>query len=212
MTPELLISEGRRLARPSFLFRSQGSGPPAAIWHERNDAEAKTGFRWWISVDARFIPGFENQSGGYVALLTDERDCEGGRVELKARPDRPGVPLYATEELILPPIEAVFARGSESVGHWLVDNNWSRDERYNDNFRDRNIVRGYERIWFNEYPLYRDDGIYAMTGGWHFPGADDDWYELMDEQLMILTFQDSEPWVEAWRLGNGQFRVIQRVT
>jgi hypothetical protein len=54
--------------------------------------------------------------------------------------------------------------------------------------------------------------IYAMLGGWHFPGQDDDWAELVDEQLMVLTFRDSEPWVEGWRMRSGDFKVIQRIT
>jgi hypothetical protein len=44
------------------------------------------------------------------------------------------------------------------------------------------------------------------------PMADDDWHDLLDEQLMVFTIRDSEPWVEAWRTRTGQFRVIQRIT
>ena len=51
-----------------------------------------------------------------------------------------------------------------------------------------------------------------LLGGWHFPMADDDWHELIDEQLIAFTIRDSEPWVEAWRMRAGQFRVIQRIT
>ena len=48
--------------------------------------------------------------------------------------------------------------------------------------------------------------------GWHWPRADSDWHEMLDDQLMIFTLRDSEPWVEAWRTRSNQFRVIQRIT
>ena len=34
----------------------------------------------------------------------------------------------------------------------------------------------------------------------------------LDDQLLVFTLRDSEPWVEAWRTKTGQFRVIQRIT
>ncbi len=40
----------------------------------------------------------------------------------------------------------------------------------------------------------------------------DDWHDLLDEKLILLTVRDSEPWVEAWLTGTGQFKVIQRIT
>ncbi len=39
-----------------------------------------------------------------------------------------------------------------------------------------------------------------------------DWHDLLDEHLMVFTLRDCEPWVEAWRLRSGEFRVIQRIT
>ena len=214
MTPDMLISEGRRLARPSVFLRSVGSGPVAAIWHNLDVAEVEeTGYRCWITVDARYVPGLPKDFSGYVSVFTDERNCEGGRIEVhQALPKRPGIELHATNESVRPPIEAVFVRGSEAIGEWLAANEWPRDERYNDNFRDRDIVSEYEREWVKEYPLYRQDDTFAVLGGWHFPCADDDWYRLADEQLMVLTVRDSEPWVEAWRLRTSEFSVIQRVT
>jgi hypothetical protein len=107
---------------------------------------------------------------------------------------------------------AVFARGTEVVGEWIRSNGWDRTERYNNNFKDKDLVRDYEEIWFREFPIYFDSDIYAILGGWHFPGPDDDWHDLIDEQLMIVTIRDSEPWVEAWRTRTSQFKVIQRIT
>ena len=214
MTSEELIKEGRALERPCAFLRPHGTGPVAAIWHERDDEEIEsTGFHCWLTVDARQIPGLPERIPGYVSVLTDEERCQGGRVEIvESWPGRPGTELFARSESVLPPIDAVFAHGSEAVQQWLASNNWPRNERYNNNFSDKAVVAPYERVWFREYPLYREDEIYAVLGGWHWPGPDDDWHELVDDQLMVLTVRDSEPWVEAWHTRKGQFKVIQRIT
>ncbi len=214
MTPDILISEGQRLSRRCIVLGPSGNGPVAAIWHEPDEDEIEaTGYRCWITVDARFVPGLPKSVAGFLSVFTDERKCQGGRVEQHSiLPKRPGIELHASEESILPPIEAVFVRGSETVGEWLASNNWPLNERYNKNFPDSAIVEKYEREWFKQYPLYRQDDAYAVLGGWHWPGPDDDWYELIDELLMVLTVHESKPWVEAWHLRNGEFKVIQRIT
>jgi hypothetical protein len=113
---------------------------------------------------------------------------------------------------VLPPIDAVFARGSEVVGEWIRSHGWERTDRYNDNFKDAAIVLEYQRLWQREFPIYFESDIHAVLGGWHLPMPDDDWHELLDEQLMVLTIRNSEPWVEAWRMRTGKFKVIQRHT
>jgi hypothetical protein len=150
---------------------------------------------------------------GYLSVFTDDERCEGGRVEITPSwPKRAGTELYAHAAAVLPPIDAVFARGSEAIGEWIRSHGWERTDRYNDNFKDAAIVREYERVWMREFPLYSESDIYAVLGGWHFPCGDDDWSDLIDEHLMVLTIRDSEPWVEAWRTRMGQLRVIQRIT
>ncbi len=113
---------------------------------------------------------------------------------------------------MLPPIDAVFARGSGIVEAWIKSHGWDRHERYNNNFKDKAVVDAYDDVHRQEYPLYFESDIYAMLGGWHWPGQDHDWHDLIDEQLMVLTLRDSEPWVEAWRTRAGKFKVIQRIT
>ena len=214
MTPAELLAEGRRLERPCVLLRAQGPGTAAGFWYSPDeDGISATGSRCWLSVDATFIPGLDPGISGYVTVYTNETSYRGGRIEITGEyPSRPGIPLHAQPASILPPIDAVLAKGSARVDEWLHANRWSRRTRYNDNFKDRAIVQEYERIYFEEYPLYRGDGVYAALGGWHWPGPDDDWHDLIDDHLMILTVHSSEPWVEAWRFRNGQFGVIQRIT
>lgn len=212
MTAEQLIEEGRRLQRPCVFLRPEGTEPVAGIWHE-HDADDSTGHHRWLTVDSGHVPGLPSSVMGYLSVFTDDKKCQDGRVEVSPSwPNRGGTKLYAHPASVLPPIDAVFARGSEAVGEWIRSHGWKRTDRYNDNFKDAAIVREYERVWQREFPIYLQSDIYAVLGGWHWPCADDDWHDLIDEQLMVLTIRDSEPWVEAWRTGTGQFKVIQRVT
>jgi hypothetical protein len=214
MTPEQLIAEGRKLQRPSVFLRPEGAGPVAAVWHEPDQEEINfSGHRCWLTVDVRHVPGLPTSISGYLSIFTDTKRCEGGRVERALSwPKRGGTRLYAHAVSVLPPIDAVFARGSDAVGQWLRSHGWDRTVRYNDNFKDAAVVKEYERVWMRQFPVYSESNVYAVLGGWHWPGADDDWHELIDEQLMVLTIRDSEPWVEAWHLRGGGFRVVQRIT
>jgi hypothetical protein len=212
MTSDQLIAEGRRLERPSVLLRATGNGPVVAFWHEPDDDEIEsTGLRRRITVEATAIPNRPSDLQGLVSILTDEKELEFGTVEILSSVPKYAVELRAYPESVLPPVDAVFARGSEVVGDWLTANRWRRDIRYNDNFPDRHVVEAYEKVWFREYPIYRED-VYAALGGWHWPCADDDWHDLIDGQLLVMTVRDSEPWVEGWRFRTGKFKVIQRIT
>jgi hypothetical protein len=213
MTLEELVSEGRRLERPCVFLRPGGIGPIAAVWYERDKREiASTGYRCWLTVDAGLIPGLPSSIRGCLSLFTNEDMCEGGRVEIAPTwPTRVGTPLFAHPASVLPPIDAVFACGSEAVGEWIASHGWERSCRYSNGFKDRALVDQYEQLWAQEYPVFLSD-VYAVLGGWHLPGADADWHELIDEQLMILTIRNSEPWVEAWCDKIGRFKVIWRIT
>jgi hypothetical protein len=214
MTSDQLITEGRKLQRPCVFLRPNAKGAVAAVWHDPDDDEIDaTGHRCWITVDAAQIPNLPPSVTGYVSVFTNEEDCDGGKVEISSSwPKREGTKLYAYTASVLPPIDAVFARGSETVDGWIRSHGWDRTERYNNNFKDANIVREYLDIWMQEFPLYFGSDIYAVLGGWHLPGQDADWHDLIDEQLMVLTVRDAEPWVEAWRTRASQFKVIQRIT
>jgi hypothetical protein len=124
--------------------------------------------------------------------------------------------MKRSNKMLHPDISDVLARKaegrSEFVGEWIRLHGWERGRRCNSNFKDGAIVDAYERIWYQEFPLCFESDIYAVLGGWHLPCADDDWYDLIEERLMVLTVRGSEPWVEAWRTRAGQFKVIQRIT
>jgi hypothetical protein len=213
MTSKQLIEEGRKLQRPCVFLRDKGFGPIAAVWYEQDDKELETtGHHCWLTVDTRCIPGLPPSVTGYISIFTNVETLQGGHVEITPTwPNRPGIRLYSHNTSVLPPIDAVFARGSESVGQWIESNSWKRNWRYNDNFKGKEVVLEYDQVNKREFPLYYESDIFAVLGGWHWP-CDDDWHRLIDEHLMVLTVHDSEPWVEAWHTQTGHFKVIQRST
>ena len=213
MTIEQVVSEGRRLQRPCNLLKPTGTGEPVAMWFEADsDDESITDWRRWMTIRSDAIPQEKPRGLFYFSLYTS--GCEKGLLDfVDGWPPRNGTPLYAHVAEVLPPIDAVFALGSEEVGAWLTSNNWQRTERYNSNFGDADLVKDYERIWFSEHPIFKNDpGVYAFTGGWHLPGQDSDWHDLIAAKLLVTTIRDSEPWVEAFQMPDGDFKVIQRIT
>jgi len=211
MTIQELIEEGRRIQRRTILLVPDGTGDCAAVWygHQRGH-KPEDGHRCWLSVDARCIPSCDIR--GWLSIYTNDKTYRGGRVEIGSGPlQADGLRLFAREIVVLPPIDAVIARGSPAIDSWLAQNKWQRTWRYNSNFRDSLMVKQYEAIECQENPLYRK-GSYAALGGWHMPWADHDWHELIDERLLVKTYMDSEPWVEAWQMHSGEFEVIQRIS
>lgn len=78
-----------------------------------------------------------------------------GSVSLSEKPYKSDVPLYAEHYVSLPPVDAVFLQGSELVGRFLAEHDWSRTEPFNDNFPGQ-IAHEYEALWQSNCPLYRE--------------------------------------------------------
>lgn len=211
MTVEELVAEGERLKRPCVLLKTEGAGEPIGWWHHKPGNLASDRDPW-ITFDVQAVPGSERPNRTrYLTLLTSVEKPDGVLQPVDIPPE--GLPLFGQPIEVIAPIEAVFAFGNERVQAWLAANDWPRTERYNSNFRDSALVESYQRQWFETYPIYcNNPNAYAALGGWHFPHAEDDWYELAEERLLILTVQDAEPWVEGWQRQDGQLGVIQRIT
>jgi hypothetical protein len=219
MTPEGLIAEGRRLQRRTILLSPTASGVRAAIWYPRDpdydpdDDEPLC----WLSVEAKFIPSFDRQ--GWLSIFTDDsmESDGGGRVEVSASPYKAdGVSLFAEEITVLPPLDAVLARASPAVDAWLKENDWGHHRDRNRKFEKHPFVEAYEAIMVRENQLYakRSDhsNVYATLGGWHTSWPEGDWHDLLDAKLLVHTYEEAEPWIEAWQMPTGEFKVIQRIT
>lgn len=211
MTIEELIAEGERLKRPCTLLKADGPGQPIAWWHHKAGTLVSS-LDSWITFDSHAVPGAQSRSGPrYLTLFTSTERLDG--VLEWGGPPPEGVPLFAHPIEVIAPIEAVFAFGNERIGTWLAENDWPRKERYNPNFPDRALVESYQKRWLKTYPIYcNDPNAYAALGGWHLPHAEDDWYGLADERLLVLTIKDAEPWVEGWQCRDGNLAVVQRIT
>ncbi len=181
------IAQATQLARPSVLLKRSGpASARAGVWGGPGVVPAPAGpFRHWLSIDCRFLPAGHGPSGGVLSVYTNEEDGESGHAGHDPAASLEfggGTALYAHPATSLPPPDALPAGGDAK----------------------------YTRLWQDNCPLYTGEAA-AVLGGWHFPWPDGDWEELRERQLLILTIDESEPWVEVWAEPIG-FRVMQRIT
>ena len=184
-------AEAEKLARTGYLLRKIGSGDPVAYWHAIDEGEPCVSFR----------------SGS--RWLTVTLEGEGGVVRSSEEPCRSRVPLYAEQYVSLPPVDAVFLLGSETVERFLQKYDWPRNEPLNDSFPGE-VVYEYEALWQQNCPLYRND-VAAALGGWNIPWPEGDFESLISSELLIWTFEAAEPWIEVFRNGPAH-HVFQRIT
>ena len=216
MTGRELITVGERLSKPCvFLTDSGRADELAGFWGGEGLVSAPRGpYRHWLSFDCRFIPEGLGPRRGLFSIYIDTEKGEGGAVAVDlsgaVSPLDGRKPLYAIAGRSLPPIDAIFRFGGDSVHEWLREQGWEPNWGYSDNFKDPEPVHEYERLYQGECPLYTS-GAFAVLGGWHFPWPDNDWEERLAEQLLVWTFEESEPWVEVWGTSSG-YRVLQRIT
>jgi hypothetical protein len=213
MTAAELIAEGERLAKPCLSLRDKGAGAPCAIWGGPGPLPPPgPKHRHWITLDCEAFPEHFPGATGSASLYADY--VEAGALLLGPKLSlvraRSTTLLYAHPARSLPPIDAVFRFGSPRVQEWLAAHGWEPTWEYNDNFPDRETARAYERAWQDQCPLY-GRGVHAVVGGWHVPWPDGDWEDLLADTLVLMTLEESEPWIEVWRTAAG-FRVIQRIT
>lgn len=194
MDLELFRAEAKSLARPCKILRDSGRGAPSAYWHGFDEGPV------CISL---------SHNGGWLNVHFDEDYEDEEHVELAERPLVSDRPLFAESSISLPPVDAVFLYGSDSIGDFLRRHDWPRSEPFNDNFPDP-VPGKYESIWQDHHPLYRRD-IAAVVGGWHLPWPDGDWYDYADHSLVVFTLLEAEPWIEVFQLGD-EYVVRQRIT
>ncbi len=143
-----------------------------------------------------------------LLLVNKDKDWNYRIESVSTLPDG-GTPLCASSFSSLPPIDAIFLLGNDDIGRWLKENNWDRDEPYNKNFHDHDLVEAYEKWWASRHPLYQRKAS-AVSGGWHLSWPEGDWYDLINDELILWTLQ-KEPWIEVWS-SKGKLQVIDRIT
>ena len=192
MNIEDLEAEAGRLARAATKY---------AVAHGGTDGR-------WDASDAAAFKVATTTPSGRVVVVSETPDGRWRANEETGLPEG-GEPLSASPWSCPAPIEAIFLLGGDDVGAWLAANNWQRTWGYNDNFPDSAVVREFERWWQGQHPLYSGDAV-AVAGGWHFCWPDDDWWELIDDELVLWTVE-SEPYLEVWKAGRG-LKVLRRIS
>lgn len=214
MNWETLVNEGVRLCRPVVALRRTGTGEPAARWYGPEAFEVdENDLRCWLTISSSWIPCLKKTEPKFLSVFSDDMNDSEGYVETSAKwPERDGIDLFAEEIDLLPPIEAIFLLGSDAVAAWLRENNWNRNWPFSMSFKDK-LASRYVSQWERSHPFYqKETDICALLGGWPQIWPENDWYDLVDKDLCILTLEESEPWIEVWRGENDAFKVIRRIT
>ena len=212
MTADELISEGRRLQRPTTLLmevagrrRSGDLAPP----QPRADTESKIGHGLQRKRMKWDIPQCDISLAPWLSIFTHAvRPGAAGRVETSAQWHPHGGRCTALSRVASSHSNSLSIDRSYRIGRppavgedGLPQTTWRRDWRYNRNFKDRAIVEKYEAVQWQEHSLYLMV-LMPTLGGWHRTRLDADRglaRFAFDAKLVLrsnLWLMDSEPWVE----------------
>ena len=146
------------------------------------------------------------RDGVWLNVCLDESGTSG-RVETATQPVRSDRPLCRSDAMSLPSVEAVLRSAAPPRARSLAALGWLGYWAYTAPFTG-GAAHDYESEWMAQCPLYTG-GVVAVAGGWNMPWPEDD--ELDDRELVLWTFEASEPWVEVFSDGS-RYSVIQRIT
>jgi hypothetical protein len=207
MTPEALIAEGERLAKPSLhLIEMPTQTGVIAYWRGQGRVgyRGREGDRHRITFDCGWLAehgvrvrgsvgvyDVDNRWGWVTPLHLDRRDEPLATLRLDG-----GLPLFGREVKSFPPLDALCLYGGPAVGEWLTSEGLDRTDY--DLAATTEIGEAYRKEYRNRCPLYWDEQPVAVLGGWHTSWPDDDFYLPREMRLMLWTFRESEPWVEVF--------------
>jgi hypothetical protein len=226
LTPDALIAEGWRLARPAVLLVGKGS-EYAAVWKGPGVVTPPKG-RWehWVSIAARFLPDNPRKLGGILSvyLCTEDSDrfhqvavVHDRNAKLPPRPK--GRRLFARRTECPPPMEALFKFGSRPIQEWLRANGVDPNHGYSPELfsdQDQAALKAYEKVVAAEHPFEGRAGCCAMLGGWSWCflwcyGSNEGYpWHLFKKALVVLTVREEEPWLEVYDDGK-KFVTFSRI-
>lgn len=209
MTLDILVAEGRRLSRPVWILHPAASNRILAHWYEFGFEDQQRGAHLQLVIDTKEAYPELCFSAPYLGIFSDSSHQRGHLVQLSTLPPG-GNPLPGQKVRPLPPLEALFAKGGDTVNQWLEEIQWPGRQRYSEGFPDRDVAEAYIKAWAAEWPPFQNQSAYALLGGWHQPGPDADWFDLADAWLLAWILRGGGPSTEAWFLPTGEFKVIQR--
>lgn len=220
LTPEELLEEGRLLARPALALRTRGDDY-VAVWKGAGGtgvaAPGEGEWRHWISLDASRLPQNPGARAGVISVyewwadddrMGELRVVHDPAASLPAKPD--GRRLFAAPFDCLPDVDCIFRFGSPRIREWAATY-WDPERGY-----DRSPVKDYLKVLRREHPFGRG-GAHALVGGWSWffgwcygTGEEYPW-QVFDQGLVVLTLEDSEPWIEVFDDGR-TFTAYSRIT
>ena len=206
-----LVDEAKRLAKPSFwLLPTEDPEEHAATWGGYGPALGPPSeIPHLVTTSLSPLQG-TFKAGSCISVYNDTNELAGYCLAHDVRLPLSGTSLAAHPRTSLPPLEALFLFGSKAIQDWLGENKWEPDWGYNSNFPDSAVAEAYEREYQGQHPLYSESAP-VVLGGWHFPWPAGDWYDLLEDRLILTTYWESEPWVEVWQQGS-EFKVFNRLT
>ncbi len=224
LSPDELIDEARRLARPAVLLVEAGKDY-AAVWQGTGVVPPPEGeWEHCVSLDARFLPDNPRKLRGVLSVYLCVEDSE--RIDDVAVVHNPeatlpresdGRPLFAKRIECVPPIEPLMKFGCQRIQDWLQANSFDPIDGYDpDRFADPAPLHAYEKIVTSEHPFKARTDCYAMLGGWSWCfkweyGIDEEYpWELFERSLLLLTVH-TEPYIEVFDDGN-EFVTFSRIT
>lgn len=118
--------------------------------------------------------------------------------------------LYGVAAEDLPCPEIVMQKGGDALQAWGREVNWETADPRSDAIQP--LLR-YEGKWESTHPGRNSHGgsVYAQLGGWPITWPDESAQEQLRRQLVLRTYENSEPWLEVFRRGKG-YDVRLRIT
>lgn len=224
-----LLAEAQRLARPVTLLKTSGTGTPVACWGgeptvplpahlvvtDEDDLEDGYFFTHWLSVDARHLP--RPLPGCLSVFLHGDRSplvLHDPEAVLQCTEE--GAPLYGHPVLERPHLDALFRHASPAVQAWVAQQLGEDPEvlrtRSDVGAPRQSTLEQLDQVLRSDHPMWTR-GVVAQLGGWCWGWPDEAWdeREQAGQELMVVTYEQSEPWVEVWWTGE-RFEGVEHIT
>lgn len=206
MTPEAVIAEGERLARPClFLDESPAPSGVVAYWRGyRVGYRGRDDDRHRVTLDCEWLSRHGVRVQGSVGVYDVDRrwrwpvpvNLDRLHAPLAELRMEGGVSLYGREMTSLPPVEALCLYGGPAVAEWLAAEGLDRTDYH---IASTTVVgEAYQEVYRTRCPLFHEDHPAAVLGGWHACWPDDEFYLPREMRLALWTFRESDPWVEVF--------------
>ena len=224
------LTLAERLARPVTFLRFGGNEAPVATWQgepsvplpehlvvsDEDRLDEGDFFEHWISVDAARLPHalpgcvsvYLNRVEDQVIALYDS----GATLWVD-----PKHALYGQVTSQVPHLDALFRHGPADFQAWVAQEvkrpveqllTWSELPLW-----QVAVLSDIDQRLRKGHPMWAQKAPVAQLGGWCWGWPDEAWDERENkgQQLMVVTYRDSEPWVELWWTGKG-YEAIQHHT